>query len=182
MATHHHKHQSSTTQHGSALVVSLLILLVLTLIGVTSMSTTTLQSKMATNSREYNLAFQAAESALRYAEAALVSTPPLTGYGTVTGLYPPSTAGQVWSPSFNWSTSSLVYGGLTSPTTTLTGIPATLQPRYIIEKLPPVILSGGSMGNSTGYGGGPIPQYFRVTATGNGPNGSATVVVQSIYH
>ncbi|HKK14559.1 MAG TPA: PilX N-terminal domain-containing pilus assembly protein [Gammaproteobacteria bacterium] len=50
------------------LVVSLLILLVLTIIGVTAMSTTNLEEKMAGNMRTKNLTFQAAESGLRAGE------------------------------------------------------------------------------------------------------------------
>ena len=59
MHTTHFKSQS-----GAALVVSLLILLVMTVIGISSMRTTNLQEKMASNTREREQAFEAAESAL----------------------------------------------------------------------------------------------------------------------
>jgi type IV pilus assembly protein PilX len=51
-------------QEGAALVVSLIILLVMTLIGVSSMSTSLLQEKMASNAQSSNITFQAAESAV----------------------------------------------------------------------------------------------------------------------
>jgi len=57
------------SQSGAALIVSLLILLVMTVIGISSMQTTNLQEKMASNTREREQAFEAAESALRNAEA-----------------------------------------------------------------------------------------------------------------
>ena len=61
----------SCRQKGAALVVSLILLLIMTIIGVTSLRTTTLEEKMAGNMRDKSLAFQAAEAALRDAEMAL---------------------------------------------------------------------------------------------------------------
>ena len=51
-------------QQGAALVVSLIMLVLMTLIGVTAMRVTTVQEKMVANSRDLNIAFQAAEAAL----------------------------------------------------------------------------------------------------------------------
>lgn len=51
-------------QKGAALVMSLIILVVITLIGVSSMSTSLLQEKMASNAQSTNVTFQAAESAI----------------------------------------------------------------------------------------------------------------------
>lgn len=51
-------------QNGSALIISLLMLLVMTMLGISSMSTSTLQEKMAANDRNQKLAFQNAEIAL----------------------------------------------------------------------------------------------------------------------
>jgi type IV pilus assembly protein PilX len=61
--TSFHKNQS-----GVVLVVSLIILLLLTLIGLTGMQTTGLEEKMASNMRDKNLAFQAAEATLKVGE------------------------------------------------------------------------------------------------------------------
>jgi type IV pilus assembly protein PilX len=58
-------------QSGVVLVISLIMLLLLTLIAISGSQTTGLQEKMASNSRDQNLAFQAAESALRAAEKEL---------------------------------------------------------------------------------------------------------------
>lgn len=55
-------------QRGVVLIASLLILLLLTLLGLTAMQTTTLEEKMAGNTSDRTLAFQAAEAALRDAE------------------------------------------------------------------------------------------------------------------
>lgn len=54
-----------TRQHGSVLIVSLLVLLVLTLIGISSLDSSLMEEKMASNSQISTTAFQAAESAIR---------------------------------------------------------------------------------------------------------------------
>jgi len=57
-----------TSSQGSALIVSLVILLIMTILGLTAMQTTTLQERMAGNMKDRNMAFQAAEAALRAGE------------------------------------------------------------------------------------------------------------------
>lgn len=54
-------------QKGVALAVGLVMLLVLTIMGVSSMSNTTLQLKIACNSQTHNAAFQAAMSCVNEA-------------------------------------------------------------------------------------------------------------------
>ena len=63
-------------QSGVVLIISLILLLAITLIGVTGSNVTSLEERMSANSKDTNLAFQAAEAALRDAEAWLVSYPP----------------------------------------------------------------------------------------------------------
>ncbi len=55
-------------QRGAVLIVGLIILLLMTMIGVTAMQVTTQQERMAGNLRDRNIAFQAAEMALRTGE------------------------------------------------------------------------------------------------------------------
>lgn len=62
-----------TAQRGAVLAMSLLILLVMTIIGVASMGSTTLQERMANNNQQRQIAFQAAEAALRAGEAFMVA-------------------------------------------------------------------------------------------------------------
>lgn len=54
-------------QSGVVLVMALVMLTVLTLIGVTSMSSSTLEVKVASNMQQHNTAFQAAQSRLAFA-------------------------------------------------------------------------------------------------------------------
>jgi len=60
---------SAKGQKGAVLVIGLIILVVLTLLGVQGMRTNVAQERMAANMRERNVAFQAAESALRVGES-----------------------------------------------------------------------------------------------------------------
>ena len=60
-------------QSGVALIVGLIVLLLLTLITVTAIRMTTLEERMASNLRNQSIAFQAAETALREAEAFIAS-------------------------------------------------------------------------------------------------------------
>jgi type IV pilus assembly protein PilX len=54
-------------QHGAVLIMSLVILMILTLLGITAMSTSSLQEKMSGNAQETTRAFEAAESGLNQA-------------------------------------------------------------------------------------------------------------------
>lgn len=53
---------------GAALITSLIFLTVLTILGMSTLGTALLESRMAGNARDRNIAFQAAEMALRDAE------------------------------------------------------------------------------------------------------------------
>ncbi len=58
---------TTDNQRGAVLVTALVFLVILTLLGITSMSTNTLEERMAGNAQDANRAFQAAESGLRAA-------------------------------------------------------------------------------------------------------------------
>ena len=83
-------------QRGVALFISLVLLLILTIIGISAVQTTSLEMRMTRNQYDATLAFQAAESALRDAEAqldAIVSTAGFTETGNA-GLYIVSEVGE----------------------------------------------------------------------------------------
>lgn len=63
------------TNQGVALPVALIFLLVLTVLGVSSLGTNVFEEKMAANSLNRELAFQAAEAALREGERHVEATP-----------------------------------------------------------------------------------------------------------
>lgn len=175
-------------QHGGALIVGLLILLVMSLIGVAGMQTSTLEEKMAGNRRDRELAFQAAESALRAGEAILSPAPDDSVFKC------PSDTGA--AGYYNADLRATTYGGCDTTTlppwqafaetdwasTTKTFAASTgmtelaAQPRYIIEKVPFV------MGGPT-EAGAPLPPnpLYRVTAHGVGGTPNAVVILQSTF-
>lgn len=52
----------ASSQKGAVLVISLLFLLIMTILGISSMSTNALEEKMVSNTRQQRIAFQAADS------------------------------------------------------------------------------------------------------------------------
>jgi type IV pilus assembly protein PilX len=60
-------------ERGMVLITSLIILLVLTLLGLASIQNTNMEERMAGNLRAENVAFQAAEAALRAGEACMTA-------------------------------------------------------------------------------------------------------------
>ena len=71
-------------QQGVALVVGLVMLLVLTIMGVSSMRTSTLQLQIAKNTQEHNIAFQTSlastDFAIRNADMTLLGVPQAFDY------------------------------------------------------------------------------------------------------
>jgi type IV pilus assembly protein PilX len=61
-------------ESGAVLIVSLIFLVVLTLLGISSMNSTILETKLAANERERNWAFQVAEMGLMNSTDLLYST------------------------------------------------------------------------------------------------------------
>ena len=98
----------SFRQRGSTLIVALVFLLAMTLIGVTAMQGTTQQESMAGNLRQRNLAFQAAEAALRNGESLLTQAvlPTFNNTGANLGLRqsvtPTADIGTFWLDTYCW--------------------------------------------------------------------------------
>jgi type IV pilus assembly protein PilX len=198
MRQHHQRSHGPRRQRGAILIVALMFLVLLTIVGVSTISGTTLEEKMAGNMREQATAFQAAESALRDAEidletgiggtgnrdAALAAT---GGINTVFAtactasftngvcLQPASPPGTyqtdvVTASGWDWtSTSKTVQYGAYTGATAFSGL--FRQPRYVIEYL--AEKDDSSLGANT--------RYFRITARGWGADQNTTVTLQSVY-
>ncbi len=183
MASCERSHMAS--QRGVSLLFSLLILLVLSVAGVASMQTAGLGERQAGNSRDRTTAFNAAESALRDAEAYLAETTNLPLFnGTTAGHYArntfpgltltrlPALALQDGTSVDQWNdpaaityikNNGVVYGSRTSKP----ALPdVTTQPRFILEEVNPEDLARF--------------RTYRITAIGIGRD-AATVVLQSYY-
>ncbi|UVL83202.1 pilus assembly protein PilX [Pseudomonas sp. B21-028] len=88
-------------QHGMALLVSLVFLLLLTLIGLSSMQSATLQEKMTSSVMLRNQSFQMAEAALRMGENAVqVETYTLAVCTTATQCAPPVESATLKAPGY----------------------------------------------------------------------------------
>lgn len=163
-------------QKGSALIISLMILIVMTLLGLTAMGTSSLQEKMAGNTRDMALAFQAAEAALRDGESYYEETVVSLGSafnGANVGLYSQNTLPNLFS-DVTWNNSRIY-------SETIAGVAE--QPRYIIELIGPIgetseDLNIGGYGESSGLGN---LTAVRVTARGTGGTPNTRVMLQTYY-
>lgn len=168
-------------QRGAVLFIALILLLVLTLIGVTSMQSTTLQERMAGNMRDYNLAFQAAEVALRAGEVFL-QQPVLPNFSDDIGFYQAVDMTQSNPPdpiyeTVDWDNAgeSAAIGSYDDGPSTLEGV--ATPPSYIVEELPPVIPVGGSLAADTAA----VSVMYRITAHATGGSDKAEVILQTTF-
>jgi len=169
-----------TRQRGSILIVSLMILVVLTMLGVSSMSTTSLQERMAGNFRDRQIAFQTAELTLAYAEAfakdSINSASIFDGTNGYYAEYTGPTNLNAFDSSW-WSTT----GSQVLPTTI---DQVRTQPRYVIEYRGDIGQEEGTSINLSGYGesaGGGAISNFRVTVRATGLSDNTQVILQSNY-
>ena len=152
-----------SNQAGVVLIVSLFMLLLLSLIGLSGMQSTALEEKMASNSRDQNIAFQAAETALRagetFIEDAISSDKSnfITNPVHANGLHL-ETEDVDYKAAASWGNDkSAEYSG-TIPL-------VAAKPRFYIEYIKDIA---------------PI-SYFRVTARGTGRQSTSQVFLRSHY-
>ncbi|MDO9434346.1 PilX N-terminal domain-containing pilus assembly protein [Hydrogenophaga sp.] len=158
-------------QSGIALVVALILLVIMTLVGLSAMRTVTLEEKMAAQTFDRSLSFQAAEAALREAEAVVEATVPTPAAlaGCVAGICgsPNSSALERWADSSftGWQNAAAVSNG-----------PISITPQYIVEYL------GATFPCMPGSpAAGTDCKRYRITARSNAGNDRAVVTLQSIF-
>ncbi len=169
--------RSTPTQKGAALIISLMMLVVMTILGISAVTTTTMEEKMAGNLRNKHLSFQSAEAAIRTGEIDAESVSPDTVFSDAgtNGYYSRSDAGDnnypIWefegTPAINWQA-----------ITTDTG--AVQKAEYIIEDF------GTSYRDASCSLIVPLPPdcelpIYRVTARGWGLNTKGFSMIQSTY-
>jgi type IV pilus assembly protein PilX len=185
-------------QRGMVLIISLVILLSLTLLGLAAIQNTSLEERMAGNLRAENIAFQAAEAALRSGEAAIAAwtAQPLASTNGDSGVweldYPdadPTDEFQWWQVrDATWWTDH----GIASPgflffrrgtddvNRDLKGDDVQLsapQPRYLIEERGPLSdsLVVGQQNDMVGR------RVYQVTGRGTDLGGRAEAFVRSTF-
>lgn len=172
-------------QRGVALVAGLILLVVVTLLGLSNLQTVSLQEKMTAATFDRQLAFQAAEAALREAEAYVEANKPTPSYTDTTVDLCPSggsainncTNGVCPPPDKDCPARWLPAAGFTQWQNATVSLPALAgTPQYFIEYL----------GNTfpCADGGGTDPKNcknYRITARSNAGAGRAQVMLQSVY-
>jgi type IV pilus assembly protein PilX len=151
-------------ERGASLIVSLIFLVVLAMLGVTIAGVTGLEERMASGTRDRDLALQAAEAALRDAEVKLAD--PVFRGGAFPAFDPErANSAEFWDECFE--TNAPPCAAPEEPATNLpTGAGALVeQPQYVIEKKNPVGTT----------------QIFLITARAAGGSPDAIVVLQAEF-
>jgi type IV pilus assembly protein PilX len=169
------RYRHSTAQRGAALVTSLLLLMVLTIIGVTVMQMSRMQERMAGNTRDLNLAFQAAEGALRGAEAYIraqglrpigCSTGPCDVWAEATDVGTVANKDAGW-----WDTNGKTYGQAAMAA-------VNEAPSSVIQEMGFVRTDGGVVVGQDPPDG---RDFYEVTSRSTGGSGLAEIVLQSTF-
>lgn len=153
-------------QSGAVLLIALIMLLLLTIIGMAGMRDTNMQEKMAGNLRDQNLAFQAAEAGLRFAEQQAKGS-----YATLSGM------------TDNTTTTAVTYSDFPGE--------VAAKPTYTITKLPhpgpldmqDIVNPQTTGGESLAAGEAMILDFVlvRIESTGTGMSPDAKVKLRSLY-
>ena len=172
---------SGCKQRGVVLVVALVLLLTLTIIAVGSMGTSNLEQKMSANMRDRQVAFQAAEAALREGERHVQnnSLPESSFSNACTNGLCLCTRTMVPACGEYWTDTNLNVWTTAGKYRTYAGTQLGAQPaRYIIEYRGQLCGDGTVIG-CTPTAGDPI--MYRITAVGYGQSTAASVMLQSTY-
>lgn len=166
-------YRASILQQGSALIIALVFLLAMTLIGTTAMQGTSQQENMAGNVRDRNLAFQAAEAALRAGERDAVNN--INPLIAVQVQNPAQNTGDFWVNYFQQNPSFFLNNNQAPPPagSALALTQVSQQPSYVIE----------NMNNTDASCLSDLAlNCFRITAVGVGGTPNAIAILQSNYY
>ena len=178
-------------QRGISLVTTLVLMLATLGLGVAVMSVNSMEERLIANTKDRDLALQAAEAALRDGEQDVASN-----ISSSTAFSDSCAGGHCTPPSqrdllgalaslavddprlgFDWAVDAKVrrYGQYTGAAQ----FPSVAeQPRYVIEKFS---VLGAPLGESLLLGSEPPGFGYRITARGVGARSETVVVLQSIY-
>jgi type IV pilus assembly protein PilX len=179
MKNNNHVYQLSRRQSGVVLVTALIFLVILTIIVLSVMRGGILEERMASNTRNRQLALQAAEAVLRDASVNLFVATPFDP-SDLSAFTAACTNGYCDKPAAGstprWQTMTAADWTNAAKTRTFAAASSNLaglsaQPRYIVE----------FMGYSGGQAGGICPKIlYQVTARGVGQDNSVALI-QTMY-
>ena len=160
-----HAHARARREHGASLIVALIFLVVMAMLGVTVAGVTGLEERMASSTRDRDIALQATEAALRDAEVRLMAP------GFRANPFPAFDATRANSAAY-WEDCFVTPVAPCMVTYTPTrqlpsagGGAVAEQPRFVIEKKP-------NVGTT---------EIYRVTARGVGGADDTIVVLQAEF-
>jgi type IV pilus assembly protein PilX len=162
-------------QHGVVLVISLLMLLVLTMIGLAATRGTTIEQRMTANQNDQEVAFEAAEAALRAGESELSGAATLNFADNTAGTYTLSTMTTDWK-HIDWNPNG----------TAVTGYTAGIQPTPIVSPSFFIVYDSSGGGQTSGTSLAPDQplssnSLYYIYARGVGLTGNTAVVLKSAY-
>jgi type IV pilus assembly protein PilX len=178
---------TSSSSAGFSLVTVLMLIIVLGFLAMGAMNSSIVQERMAGNAGDRNVAFQAAEAALKDGEAAVLKltsadNPALDCSSGKGFCLPPATVGAkpdsrpVWQiVDLSSSAATRAYGSAASAPV-LPEVAAA--PRYVIEQLDALPPEPGDSAEATAE---PVARAYRVTARAVGTQANTSVVLQSTF-
>ena len=157
-------HPCPQRQRGASLLVALAFLVIMAMLGVTVANVTTLQERMAGNTRDRELALQAAEAALRDAEERLADS----GFRSTIPYVDPLRGNDdaFWTACFAGTAAPC-----DAPLNPANALPTSgsgavaAPPKYVVERKPDIGTT----------------QIYRVTAQGVGGTADAIVILQAEF-
>ena len=171
---------SPKKEQGVVLFMSLVMLLIITVLGLSSVQTTSMQERMARNSRDSNLAFISAEAGLKSAEfvvsryvveesldALVESSPGLFFEKSYNGT-------QNWE-NFDWENGDYYVADAVEGTAAV--------PKYIVEIVQAVTAyeDNVNLNNIDQDMGASRTHIYRITAYGTGGTPNTHAMIQSTY-
>lgn len=173
-------------QQGAALILSLVFLLLLTILGITAVSTSTLQEKMAGNMKDQNVSFQATETGLRGGETKLLSLAsisiaasgllPIPDSSGSSGVFSTGNVNAMNDTWWNTAGNTMEYGPTVGSPPDLPQVAA--DPRYAIEMAG---FKKDSLDAPTTYKPNPGMTYYRIWSRGVGGTSTAQSALQSTF-
>ena len=140
------------------LIIALVILVLVTLVGLSTIRTTTMEEKMAGNSRDRDKALQAAEAAVRACLTLLDTNP--ANYTATKHVPATGTALPLWEVETNWAVTGAPPNAFEVSMDAVAGLKS--NPRCLVETI-------GASGS------------YRVTGRAKGGSDETVVMLQATY-
>lgn len=173
-------------QRGVTLIVALVFLVALTLVALSASYSSVQEERFARNGRDFTLATEAAESALRYGEGLLSTGKVADRDGFIDCTVAGNTASGLCLPSASGPMHVLLNSNLSNASDTVTAPIASsswsvpysvmMTPRYVIEVFP-----DGTAGVDLTAQTGDQSYLYRITGRGFGLNQQINVTLESIF-